>query len=126
MKIQRLSTSSFKFYSPQGKVVLVDPWLTGDPFWPEAERTPEKLREIDVIAITHAHFDHATGVGEIVRQNEKVFVIAQYEYALILLGRGTMIWILVLGCGTLYFVISAVTRPPSKELIDKLFPAKAE
>lgn len=88
MKIQRLSTCSFKFYSSQGKVVMVDPWLTNDPLWPIAERTPEKLKEIDVIAVTHAHFDHASGIDEIVEQNNKVFIIAQYEYAISLLGRG--------------------------------------
>ncbi len=88
MKIQRLSTSTFKLYSPLGKIVMVDPWLTGDPLWPLAERTPEKLKEIDVIAITHTHFDHCAGIKEIVGQNEKVFVIAQFEYALSLINRG--------------------------------------
>jgi L-ascorbate metabolism protein UlaG (beta-lactamase superfamily) len=67
---------------------MVDPWLTNDPLWPLPERTPDKLREIDVVAITHAHFDHASGVNEIVQQNENVFVIAQFEYAFSLQGRG--------------------------------------
>jgi Na+/proline symporter len=40
------------------------------------------------------------------------------------LGMGTFEWILVIGCGILYFAISAMTKPPSKELLDKLFPAK--
>ena len=88
MKIQRLSASNFKFYSPRGKVVVVDAWLTGDPFWPQAEKTPEKLAEIDVLAITHAHFDHAAGIDEIAKQNEKVSIIAQYEFAFSLIGRG--------------------------------------
>lgn len=88
MKIQRLSTATFKFYSPSGKVVVVDPWLTNDPLWPLSERTPDKLKEIDVIAITHSHFDHASGLNEIVEQNKKVFVIAQFEYALSLPQRG--------------------------------------
>lgn len=88
MRIQRLSTSTFKFYSPEGKVVMVDPWLVNDPLWPMAERTPEKLREIDLIVITHAHFDHASGINEIVSHNEEVFIIAQYEYALSLIRRG--------------------------------------
>ncbi|OPY65268.1 MAG: metal-dependent hydrolase [Syntrophorhabdaceae bacterium PtaU1.Bin034] len=88
MKIQRLSTSSFKFYSPQGKVIMVDPWLTNDPFWPLAEKAPDKIEEIDVVIVTHAHFDHASGVMEIVAQNEKAFVVGQFEYALSLLQRG--------------------------------------
>jgi len=88
MKIQRLSSSSFKFYSPKGKVVMADPWLTNDPLWPIAERAPEKLKEIDVVAITHAHFDHSSGVDEIIRHNGNAFVIAQFEYALSLMRRG--------------------------------------
>ena len=88
MKIQRLSASTYKFFSPVGKAVVVDPWLTNDPFWPISERTAEKLKEIDVIAITHAHFDHASGINEIAQQNEQVTVIAQFEYALSLRRRG--------------------------------------
>ncbi len=40
------------------------------------------------------------------------------------IGMGTMEWILVIGCGVIYFGVSALTKPPSKEHIDKLFPAK--
>jgi len=40
------------------------------------------------------------------------------------IGMGTFEWWLVIGCGILYFVVSAITKPPSKELLDKLFPAK--
>jgi L-ascorbate metabolism protein UlaG (beta-lactamase superfamily) len=76
MKIQRLSVS------------MIDPWLTHDPFWPKAERTPAKLREIDVIAITHAHFDHASGIDEIIDRNPGVSIIAQYEFAFSLMNRG--------------------------------------
>lgn len=88
MKIQRLSTSTFKFYSPSGKVVMVDPWLTNDPLWPVPERSPDKLQEIDAVAITHAHFDHASGIDEIARHNKKTVFIAQFEYALSLPRRG--------------------------------------
>lgn len=98
MQIQRLSTSSFKFTSPNGKTVLVDPWLTDDPFWPEAERSPDELKQIDVIAITHAHFDHASGISEILKHNENVFVVAQYEYAILLQQRGVNN-VIPLGCG---------------------------
>jgi Na+/proline symporter len=40
------------------------------------------------------------------------------------IGMGTFEWWLVIGCGIIYFVVSALTKPPSKELLDKLFPAK--
>lgn len=88
MKIQRLSTASFKVISPEGKSIMIDPWLTGDPLWPISERTSDKLKEIDIIAITHAHFDHASGIDEIVKINEKVSIIAQFEYALFLMDMG--------------------------------------
>lgn len=41
------------------------------------------------------------------------------------IGLGTFEWWLVIGCGIIYFVVSAVTKAPSKELLDKLFPAKS-
>ena len=88
MKIQRLSASTFKFYSPSGKIIMVDPWLTNDPLWPLSERSPDKLQEIDVVIITHAHFDHAAGINEIAQHNKKVVFIAQFEYALSLPRRG--------------------------------------
>ena len=47
MKIQRLSTCSFKLYSPGGKVVMIDPWLTNDPLWPKAENA-ELLKQFPV------------------------------------------------------------------------------
>jgi Na+/proline symporter len=38
-----------------------------------------------------------------------------------LLGMGTMEWILISGCGILYFGGSLISKPPSSELIGKLF-----
>jgi Na+/proline symporter len=39
-------------------------------------------------------------------------------------GLGTFEWWLVIGCGIIYFVVSAITKKPSQELLDRLFPAK--
>jgi L-ascorbate metabolism protein UlaG (beta-lactamase superfamily) len=60
---------------------VIDPWLANDPFWRLAQRTEDRIGEIDVIPVTHTHFDHASGADEIVRQNKKVAVMAQYEHA---------------------------------------------
>jgi len=36
-------------------------------------------------------------------------------------GMGSYEWFLVLSCGAIYFIVSALTQPPSKELIAKLW-----
>jgi L-ascorbate metabolism protein UlaG (beta-lactamase superfamily) len=54
-----LGHAAFRFDSPGGTRIYLDPWL-GNPKCPEAEREPER---VDVIALTHGHDDH---VGETV------------------------------------------------------------
>jgi L-ascorbate metabolism protein UlaG (beta-lactamase superfamily) len=54
-----LGHASFRFDSPGGKRIYVDPWL-GNPKCPEQEKKPERC---DLIALTHGHSDH---VGETV------------------------------------------------------------
>jgi L-ascorbate metabolism protein UlaG (beta-lactamase superfamily) len=56
--------SAFRFDTPGGKRVYVDPWL-GGPTVPDSEKTPER---IDVIAVTHAHFDHVGETVELAKQ----------------------------------------------------------
>lgn len=41
-----------------------------------------------------------------------------------LYGMGSYEWFLVISCGVIYFGVSALTRPPKQELIDKLFPKR--
>jgi L-ascorbate metabolism protein UlaG (beta-lactamase superfamily) len=53
--IQLLGHATFKVITPEGKVIIVDPWLIDNPFIPEACRKQEK---IDLLLITHGHEDH--------------------------------------------------------------------
>jgi len=39
-------------------------------------------------------------------------------------GMGSYEWFLVISCGLIYFIVSLMTKPPSKELLDKLFVKK--
>ena len=50
-----LGHSTFTVRTPRGKTVLIDPWVAGNPACP-----PELKRfdSIDVMLLTHAHFDH--------------------------------------------------------------------
>ena len=79
-----LGHAAFRLDTPGGKRVYVDPWLTGNPSCPEAEREPER---VDLIAITHGHDDH---VGDAVRLWEafKPPVIALVELRAWLAGQG--------------------------------------
>jgi L-ascorbate metabolism protein UlaG (beta-lactamase superfamily) len=69
-----LGHASFRFDTPGGKRVYVDPFLA-NPKCPEGEKEPER---IDVIAITHGHGDH---VGETVELAKRFSpeIVAQVE-----------------------------------------------
>ena len=50
-----LGHGSFRFDTPGGKRIYLDPFLNGNPKCPEGEVEPER---VDLIAITHGHMDH--------------------------------------------------------------------
>jgi L-ascorbate metabolism protein UlaG (beta-lactamase superfamily) len=60
-----LGHASFRFDTPGGKRVYVDPWLD-NPKCPESERQPERA---DLIAVTHGHGDHVGSTVEIAKQH---------------------------------------------------------
>src|SRR3954452_17089290 len=79
-----LGHATFRFDSPGGKRVYIDPWLSGNPKCPDAEKEPER---VDLIAITHGHGDH---YGDSVELGNRFDcpVIAQVELRAWLAGQG--------------------------------------
>jgi L-ascorbate metabolism protein UlaG (beta-lactamase superfamily) len=69
---------SFRFDTPGGKRVYLDPWLRGNPACPESEKQPER---IDVIALTHGHVDHASEAAELYKAYGNPPVVCQNEVA---------------------------------------------
>lgn len=56
VQITWLGHATFKITSPQGKIVLIDPWTQGNP------ACPAKLKQVnhlDIMLVSHGHFDHA-------------------------------------------------------------------
>ena len=54
MQITWLGHGTFRFRLPSGQVLLLDPWIDGNPAFPAGFEIPR----VDTICITHGHFDH--------------------------------------------------------------------
>jgi len=72
--------SAFQINTPQGNVLMIDPWLT-NPLNPNAQddKSPfANIRKLDYILITHAHYDH---VGDAVELTKKTGarLVASFE-----------------------------------------------
>ena len=46
---------TFLLTSPEGRRILMDPWLEGNPSCPPALKVPPP---VDLVLVTHGHFDH--------------------------------------------------------------------
>ncbi len=86
LEITWLGHATFVLKLPNGKRVLVDPWL-GNPNCPPAFSKPDSLKPIDLILVTHGHSDHLTDVVSSHRATGAP-IIAQYELAQYLQQKG--------------------------------------
>lgn len=66
MKITWLGHSGFRIEIGD-QVLLVDPWLTGNPVFPE-ERRGEAIAGATHILISHGHFDHASDAAALSKE----------------------------------------------------------
>ncbi len=59
-----LGHGTFLFEAPGGERILLDPWIEGNPRFPQSWR--ERLTErLDAIALTHGHFDHVNDLAQV-------------------------------------------------------------
>jgi L-ascorbate metabolism protein UlaG (beta-lactamase superfamily) len=71
-----LGHSTVRCELPGGEVMLIDPWVDGNPACPEAARA---LGRLDAILITHAHFDHMGDAVELAKRHRPAKVVANFE-----------------------------------------------
>ena len=75
IKLTWLGHATFRIETPEGKIVIVDPWVMGNPMCPEKDKV---VQRVDVLLCTHGHFDHIGDAVEIAKKhNPKVVAIPE-------------------------------------------------
>ncbi|MBN1614475.1 MAG: metal-dependent hydrolase [Deltaproteobacteria bacterium] len=61
-KVKWLGHAGFQITSATGKVVLIDPWFSGNPLAPCGA---DDIKKADLLLVTHDHFDHSGDAAQI-------------------------------------------------------------
>ena len=86
--VQWLGHAAFRLTSVSGKVILIDPFITGNPKLPDEQKDLAKLGKIDLILVTHAHGDHVGDGPALAKQhNAPLYGPAGLNDTLLALGE---------------------------------------
>ena len=61
--------AAFRVVTPSGRVLLIDPWIT-NPVNPSGKQDLADLKKVDLILISHGHFDHVGDAVEIAKKTK--------------------------------------------------------
>jgi len=84
IEITWLGHATVRYRSPKGKNVLVDAWVDGNPACPEKAKS---LPAIDLLLLTHAHFDHFADAVALAKRHRPE-VVCNFETSLRLGKQG--------------------------------------
>lgn len=76
LDITWLGHGTYTLRLPTGEVILVDPWIEGNPAYPAGHT----LDRVDIILVSHGHFDHIHDVLPLARKFAPQ-IVAIYETA---------------------------------------------
>ncbi len=65
-----LGQASVRITTPGGKVIVVDPWLRTNPKTPANFKNLEALGKVDLVLVTHGHFDHVADAPDLARMHK--------------------------------------------------------
>jgi L-ascorbate metabolism protein UlaG (beta-lactamase superfamily) len=83
VEITWLGHGTYQFRLETGEVILVDPWIEGNPKYPAGH----KIDRVDVILVSHGHFDHIHDVLPLAAKFSPQ-IVAIYETAHWLESKG--------------------------------------
>lgn len=64
-----LGQAATRITTPGGKVIVIDPWLIANPKTPAAYKDLKALGKVDLILVTHAHYDHLADAPALAKLN---------------------------------------------------------
>jgi L-ascorbate metabolism protein UlaG (beta-lactamase superfamily) len=71
--VKWLGHAACQITTEQGKIILIDPWITGNPSCPIKK---EDITRADIILVTHDHFDHiGSDIPDIVKATGATVVV---------------------------------------------------
>ena len=79
-----LGHSAFRITTPSGKIVVVDPWVEHNPACPDSLK---RFDRIEVMLITHGHFDHIGDAVDLAKRH-KPEVVGIFETCAWLESKG--------------------------------------
>ena len=79
-----LGHGSFELRLPSSEVILIDPWIEGNPKYPAAHQ----VDRADLILITHGHSDHLNSDTIALAKKFNSTVVAIHEIATWLAAKG--------------------------------------
>lgn len=69
VQVQWFGQAAFKITTVEGKVIVIDPWLKTNPKTPEAYKKLDALGKVDLVLVTHGHYDHMADAPELALLN---------------------------------------------------------
>ena len=82
-----LGQAAFKITSPKGKVIVIDPFVRKNPKTPTQYKDLKALGKVDMILVTHGHFDHRADVSALAKlTGAKVLINADLGTTFSILG----------------------------------------
>ena len=84
-----LGHSTVRITSVEGKVIVIDPFLTKNPKTPTQYKDLKALGKVDLILVTHGHIDHIGDLGELARRSGAK-VVGNFEFSKQMMALGVI------------------------------------